>query len=107
MHKTVLAGSSLYFCTTFGPKWNSREISVTVTQEEVDPFNALIRFFYFGCINEPNLLTVSFLLHMLRLSDRFLAEQATLAIKEAIQNCPGRISRDDIVLFYSENAEIF
>ena len=107
MHKTVLAGSSLYFRTTFGPKWNSREISVTVTQEEVDPFNVLIRFFYFGCINEPNLLSVSFLLHMLRLSDRFLAEQATLAIKEAIQNCPVRIFRADIVLFYSENAEIF
>ena len=80
---------------------------MTVSPAEYEPFKEMLRFFYFGEIEQAESKTVGFLVQMLAVTDRFLATLACDAIMKLLLDSTGRISKDDIVIFYNQNADVF
>ena len=107
VHKTVLAGSSLYFRTALEPKWTNTNLVVTVSPAEYQPFKEMLRFFYFGDIEQAESKSVGFLIQMLAVTDRFLATLAGDEIMKLLLDSAGRITRDDLVVFYNQTADVF
>ena len=80
---------------------------MTVSPTEYEPFKEMLKFFYFGEIEQAESKTVGFLVQMLAVTDRFLATLACDAIMKLLLDSTGRISKDDIVIFYNQNADVF
>lgn len=108
VHSQIWAGNSEYFATAFSSVWSKKkdynEISFTVDEDEVDAFEEIIRFFYFGKLRCDETTSVSYLLKLLHLADRLLANQCCTTIVDLIKaevNGDIRpVTREDILNFF-------
>ena len=67
----------------------------------------MLKFFYFGTIEQPENRSISFFIQMLSLADKFLAMQAQEETLKILHNGTSRITRDNILVFFTQNADVF